>query len=393
MSMTRAGRVLHVTGNAEERAYQQALAFADESLPAASSICSLLVDPKWFSESVHQRLSQAGLFAAGAYFLRRNRPVLWRHAGGKYWRAQRGLARGAGLSRSFSFGLSAVPEIVGAKMGYTLGCTAVALAPEASASGGAQLLYNHDFPARFSRYLIVRRATPADGYATVVLTYPLGVGCVAGVNDQGLLVSYNHAFATDFHDGPGMLPSVLSQDCLERCATVQEAIELFETTPSTNGGIVTVADAAGERAAIELSCTQTRVRRADGPALVSFNKYGHADMEAVEVPLEAVATGVVSGLWLHETNIERQRRIDVLVDHAPAVWDQPFVESVMGDHDGAAGGNLTLCRHYDMGDTLATVILDSATRTLRVSWGHACAANYVDYGLTDRAIRRASAAA
>jgi len=393
MPHARAGRTLHVHGNAEERAYQQALAFADESLVAASSICSMLLDPKWFTERAHQRLSQAGLFVGGAYFLKRMRPLLWRYQGGKYWRAQRGLARGAGLSRSFSFGLSAVPEIVGAKIGYTLGCTAVALAGEATSSGCPQLLYNHDFPARFGRYLIVRHNAATDGYASVCLTYPLGVGCVGGVNEAGLALTYNHAFATDFHDGPGMLPSVLAQDCLDRCATVAEATQVLGETPVANGGIMTVADAGGERAAIELSCTRMRERRTDDTALVSFNKYGHADMEAVEVPLDAVATGVIDGLWLHETNIERQRRIDDLIDGAPAVWDDAFIRRVMGDHNGGAGGNLTLCRHYDMGDTLATILLDTGRRTMRLAWGHACTAEYVDYSVPAAPARQASAAA
>src|SRR5204863_364301 len=120
-------RALTVTGDAGQRAFQQGQACRAEYTAAASSIGSLVVEPRWVGQSAHEHLSKAALACAGGFYLYRHRPALELHAGGKYWRAQHGLAEGAGVSRALMFGLGAVPELVGAQMGYTLGCTALSL--------------------------------------------------------------------------------------------------------------------------------------------------------------------------------------------------------------------------------------------------------------------------
>lgn len=375
-------RLLTVTGDAAERAYQQGVACRNQMTPAASSIGSLVVGPEWVGQRRHERWCSAALAAAGGYYLVRHRPALTRHAGGKYWRAQRSLAQGAAVSRPFMFGLGAVPELVGAQMGYTLGCTALALSPSITSSGGAQIVYNHDFPPRFGRYNFVRRNHPTDGYRSVCLTYPIMVGCLAGVNERGLALTLNHAFATDYHGHAGILLSTLVQDCLDRCATVHEAVDLFTHAPVTNGAILTFADASGDRAAVERSCAASRTRRTDESVLASFNKYRHPDMEKHEVPLGAVSSGLMSGIPLHESNVTRQRRYDELHPCPPTALDEAAIQRMMSDHDGRAGDSNTICRHGDeLSETLWGAILDTQARTLRVVFGHTCSGPYVTYGI------------
>jgi hypothetical protein len=285
------------------------------------------------------------------------------------------------------FGLGAVPELVGAQMGYTLGCTALALAADVTASGGAQIVYNHDFPPRFGRYNFVRYNRPSDGYASVCLAYPIMVGCLAGVNERGLALTLNHAFSTDYHGRGGLLLTTLVQDCLDRCATVAEAVELFSQAPVTNGAILTFADASGDRAAVERSCTQARVRRASDAVLCSFNKYCHADMEAYEVPLGAISSGLMSGIPLHESNVARKRRFDELLPATGvtggAKLDEEAIKRLMSDHDGRPSGHSnSVCRHDDeLSETLWGAILCCRTRTLKVVFGHTCSGPYRSYRL------------
>ncbi|MFO0617266.1 MAG: C45 family peptidase [Polyangiaceae bacterium] len=370
-------RSLTVAGDAYERARQQGVACAGEMDRAASSIGSIVVEPRRVGARAHEILSGVGLGVAGAYYLARHRRALVDHANGKYWKAHRGLAEGAGKPLPVMFGLGAVPEIVGAQLSFTMGCTAIAIAPSASATGAARIAYNHDFPPRFGRYNFARRNLPTDGYASICLAYPIMVGCLAGVNERGFAVTLNHAFSTDYEGRPGLLLTTLVQDALDRCATVADAIELFSRAPVTNGAILTIADATGERAAVELSCTASRVRRPTGPLLVSFNKYRHPEMERYEVPPGAVSTGLVPGIPLHESNIERARRWDELEASLPARFDDADIRAVMTDHRGGRGDSNSICRHDDpLSETLWSAILDTGSRSMRVVFGHACDGPY-----------------
>ena len=358
---------------------------------AASSIGSLVVDQKFLLRSAHEKLSAAGLACAGAYYLLRHGPALRRHANAKYWRAQQGLAEGAGLSLPMMFGLGAVPEIVGAQMGYTLGCSAIAFAAGATASvdaegrvgKGPQIAYNHDFPPRFGRYNFVRHNLPSDGFASVCLSYPIMVGSLAGVNERGLAITLNHAFSIDYSGRPGLLLTTLVQDCLDSCASVEDAVRLIRETPVTNGAILTLADASGDRAVVERSCGASRVRRpADRERLVSFNKYKHPEMERFEVPLGAVSTGLIAGIPLHESNVERQRRWDVLASAPPACLDDSQIHALMSDHAGRAGDKNTICRHGDeLSETLWGALIDCERRVLKVVFGHTCSGSYRAYAI------------
>lgn len=376
-------RSLTVEGDAFERARQQGVACAGEMDRAASTIGSIVVPPRIVGARAHEILSGVGLGVAGAYYLATHRRALLDHANGKYWKAHRGLAAGAGKSLPVMFGLGAVPEIVGAQLSFTLGCTSVAIAARASDSGAAQIAYNHDFPPRFGRYSFARRNLPTDGFASICLAYPIMVGCLAGVNEKGLAVTLNHAFSTDYTGRPGLLLTTLVQDVLDRCSSVDAAIDLLTTAPVTNGAMITLADAAGARAVVEISCTAARVRRADGDALmVTFNKYRHPDMEAYEVPLAAISTGLVPGVRLHESNVERARRWTDLEQTFGSVFDEQTIRRAMTDHRGGEGDKNCICRHGDpLSETLWSAILDTHRRTVRVVFGHACDGAYQTYGI------------
>lgn len=375
-------RSLTVEGEARERARQQGLACAGEMDRAASSIGSLVVGPRYFGERAHEKISSALLAAAGAVYLAKHRAALIGHASGKFFRAQQGLAEGAGKTLPGMYGLGAVPEIAGAQMGYTLGCSAIAIGAEATGSGAPRIAYNHDFPPRFGRYNFVRRNHPTDAFASVCLTYPIMVGCLAGVNEHGLAITLNHAFSTDFDGKPGLLLTSLVQDCLDRCRTAEEAADLLVAAPVTNGALLTLADRGGRRAVVERSCTSASVRRAEGPLLVTFNKYRVPSMERFEIPVGAVSTGLIPGIPLHESNLERQRRWDELERELPSTIDEATIRRVMTDHRGGAGDKNTICRHGDeLSETLWSAILDTERLTLRVVFGHACDGDYVEHGI------------
>jgi len=376
-------RLLEVDGDSARRAYQQGRACAAQYASAASSIGSLLVEPHRVGARLHTRVSQVGLAAAGAYFLARHRSALRSYGGGWVWRAQRGLADGAGLSLPLSFGLGAVPELVSSQLGFAVGCSAVAVS-EVEGVEGPQIHYNHDFPPRFGDFAFVRRNAPSDGHASVCLTYPIMVGCLAGVNAPGLAITLNHAFAKDHHGRAGIVLTTLVQACLDRASDVDGALDLLRAAPVTNGAIITLADRQGSRAVAEISCTAMRVRRPTERLAYSFNRYRHPDMAAFEIPLEAVSTGLLPGIVLHESNVERERRWHELSLDDASPLGATDLRRLMTDHGGAKGDKNTICRHADpLSETLWSAVLSPEARTLEVTFGHACEGLPVRYALRD----------
>ena len=65
----------------------------------------------------------------------------------------------------------------------------------------------------------------------------------------------------------------------------------------------------------------------------------------------------------------------------PARLGQADVQRLMSDHRDGVGSNNTLCRHYDMGTTLATLILDTERRSMKISFGLACRTKYREGGV------------
>lgn len=395
-------RSLSVKGDAAQRAYEQGHACASQYASAAACIGSLVIEPgRLLRPALHTRASQAGLTAAGAYYLARHRSALRSFDGGSFWRAQRGLADGSGLPLSLSFGLGAVPELVGSQLGYSLGCSAVAVA-RVEGERGPQIFYNHDFPPRFGRYSFVRHNAPSDGHASVCLTYPIMVGCLAGVNEPGLAITLNHAFAKDYHGRAGILLTSLVQACLDRASDVASALELVRSAPVTNGAILTLADRGGARAIAEISCTALRVRHPTELVAKSFNHYQHPEMVPFEIPLNAVSTGLVAGIRLHESNIARAARWEELLPCPPETIGQADLRRIMTDHGANAAGLApsdrrdpnTICRHGDpLSETLWSAVLSPDRRTIDVAFGHACEGRPVRYDLARETKSTASHAA
>jgi hypothetical protein len=173
---------------------------------------------------------------------------------------------------------------------------------------------------------------------------------------------------------------MLAQDCLDRCSDVPEAIALLEQTPVANGAIVTLVDASGRRAAIELAGEQRLARRTDQSRIIAvFNKYQEPDLVRREIPVGAVTKGIWAGYDVHACNRTRQRRFDELARHEHRYTDAD-INALLADHDGGAGNPDTICRHGDpLNETILTAIIEPRVRALQVSFGKACRAVYQRY--------------
>ncbi|MBW2455487.1 MAG: hypothetical protein JRI68_13290 [Deltaproteobacteria bacterium] len=388
-------RLFELRGSAEQQAQAQGEVLRPLLDRCFAGLASLPVGPAWLPGWLRNGAIEPLLRALGAAHLSWHRRALADHEGGLWLRRHEALAAGLGIPLATLYGFAAF-ELESSILGFSLACSALGFGRAQTADGATRLAYNHDFPPAFAPFVRLRRSLMSEPIggpvlrSTLCLTYPMMVGAIAGVNERGLGLTINQAYATDLRRRrPSLLATLLVQDCLERCDSVAEAVERALSTPVANGALISMVDAAGDRAVVELSGTAARVRRPEPHELMfSFNNYRIPELQEREVPLGAVTTLPVAGYDVHECNLTRARRLGELFDPARRYADRD-ITALLGDHDGGDGDMTTICRHDDpLNETILSAIIAPRERTIRVLFGKACEGQSVTYGLDPSPRRR-----
>ncbi|MEA2709779.1 MAG: isopenicillin-N N-acyltransferase like protein [Phycisphaerales bacterium] len=160
-------------------------------------------------------------------------------------------------------------------------CSTVTLPASAAPDGVARFGRNLDFPSFnvADKQTVVMIFRPAGRYAFASVAWPGMVGVLSGMNEHGL------ALANMEVDRPRRLPVampyiLLYRTVLERCKSVDEAIELLKSTPRQTANNLMLMDASGARAVVEITPDTVTVRRApDAAALISTNHHRGADLD------------------------------------------------------------------------------------------------------------------
>jgi hypothetical protein len=368
--------IVDVQGKPFERGLMQGSLLSQELKQAPEILASLPLGPRWLPGRRWAAL--AGITMLGRHYLRCHHRPLAERFDGAALAGLRGLAEGSRLPAPRIYGVGAF-ECESANLPFALGCTALAFGAGDTRDGTPRLAYNHDFPQAFASSLRLRRSAPAGLYRSLAITYPPLLGCICGLNERGLAVTVNQAYATDLsRTRPSVFVTQLLQECLDRAASLAEALAILEAAPIASGALVTLVDAAGDRACVELAATRLAVRRA--PALLhAFNKYRAPEMEEVEIPVGAVATGLAAGHDIHACNVTRQDRFGAL-EHGPR--DDEAIFALLADHDGGAGDSGTICRHDDpLSETILSAVMNPRARTLSYIAGQACRGNPITISL------------
>ncbi|MBL8956707.1 MAG: hypothetical protein JNK82_38390 [Myxococcaceae bacterium] len=376
-----------VEGDAYERGLQQAKQFGPQALvEARDALANLAVMPKAMPAWLKGPLTSGLVGSLGRLWYGRHAKTLRAYEGGRFHRMLEGLSAGFGAPVRKLYGFAAF-ELEASRFNYTLGCTSFAFAGEATAFGRPLIAYNHDFPPQFAAFVAVRESVPDEGFPSVAVTYPPMMGTMCGVNAAGLAVSLNHAWVRRLSAQAALPISLLVQDVLDRCADVEEALEVFRATPVPNGSMATLCDAGGGRAVAELTPAGVFVRRTKGPVLHTFNAYQTDGARRLEVPIGAVGAGPIKGMDIHGPNLARQARYDALGVAAQAKWSAAQIDALMADHGGGEPGVNTICRHVDShAETLISARVDPIERTLVVAHGFACTAKPVVYRVPSAAV-------
>ena len=189
-----------------------------------------------------------------------------------------GIARGAARPFSEILALNARTEVLppsfltGADAGE---CTAIAVSPAASATGGTLLAQNWDWVGSQRDALILLRVREGGDPACLTLT-EAGMLAKIGCNALGLGVCLN--ILRSVYDGAhaGVPVHVLLRALLKR-SSVRDAIALASTLSFAGSSNILCADRGGEAASLEFSPRGLRVVRGDGATLCHTNHFLHPE--------------------------------------------------------------------------------------------------------------------
>lgn len=296
-----------------------------------------------------------------------------------------GLANGFCENKSTIYGMVCLEVITSEVPHYpylNLGCSSLALSSAHTSFNEPVIVYNHDFPDSFGKHLFVRKNKPSNGYTSLSLTYPLLLGAIGGINSAGLAISINHAFERKINkDQSATLVTYLLQECLDHCATVDEAIARILKTPVTNGSMLTVLDKSGKSAALEVSSHGNFLRENSKDYSITFNKYQVKELERFELPLSTRGSKMFKGELVHKHNIERSRRFLEIFDESKK-YSEAEIKKIFSDHDGGVGGLATICRHHpSTSSTLASSLFFPESQKIKVIFGKPCEGEYQEFSL------------
>jgi hypothetical protein len=211
-------------------------------------------------------------------------------------------------------------------------------------------------------------------------------GCIDGVNERGLCITYNYAYTTDTA-APSVPISVVIAETLQRCSTVAEAVEWIRSRPRSGGGILMLADASGAIASLEVSSSRCGLRIAASGEDVLFhtNMFWTETMREIQIPDRATFTDkapkVLRGRQVHESAMKRAARLKQLLEREEPL-DLSALGRIMADHGvNSKPADTTLCVHGPFWSTTASLQLFPKSRTIRVAFDSACRAQHAEISL------------
>jgi len=302
-----------------------------------------------------------------------------------------GIAKGAGLPLGSVCLMNAMEPFISSMEGRAVvpplgACSALAVRGTRSQTGEPIIARNFDMLPLLQPFFMLRESRPRDGFRSLDFAVAPQAGTVDGMNEKGLTITIDYAFVTDLGP-PNALISMLIADALASCATVTEAARRITATPRWGAGMLMLADASGDLASVELSNTRAGVRRpaAGEDWLLFTNVCFCPETCPVQVSESAVwsnkSPSPLRGGSVLQPHTDRCRRIqDLLLKQSSVGPDE--LAAIMADHGpaGVAGG-ASPCVHTGYFNTTAALQWFPARRAVRVSYGAACTARYVEIAL------------
>ncbi len=339
--------------------------------------------PAWLPYGLYLRLAASKAAKALLPALQQNHPSMLTRL--------EGISAGSGLPARGLCLMNAMEAMLASVQGRTVpaspgACSAIGIRATHATIQEPILAKNLDYIPLVEPFLVVRENRPARGLRSLQLMVAPMAGGLDGINEKGLCIAYNYAFAADA-PRPAPLISMAITEALSGCKDVAGAVAYISRRPRWGGGILMLADAAGGLACLELTNTRSGVRRA-APSedwLTCTNVCRCPELRDVQIPDGAVFSDHVPeklrGKPVLQWHANRGCRIEELIRARTKIGPEEMA-AIMSDHGatGVADGS-SPCVHTEYWRTTATMQFYPARRRVRVSYGTACAAKYVEFGL------------
>jgi predicted choloylglycine hydrolase len=186
-----------------------------------------------------------------------------------YLEEMRGIAAGSGLPYDRVLAMNTFPDaVLGAA---PRACSAFAVRTSAGLLVGRNLDWT-DFGVAH-RYGIVQILQPREAHQVLSVSWPGMVGVVTGMNDRGLVVTLNMAYAIDLD--PNSTPLLIRlRQILEQQSTIQGAVDALIGQPRTFAANVLVASAQEAGAVVvELSGRRDAIVKMTDGLIVTTNYF------------------------------------------------------------------------------------------------------------------------
>lgn len=301
----------------------------------------------------------------------------------------RGIAKGAKTDISSLLFLQSTELLMGkpTSENYRVSaCTSIGIMPQSFKNGTTIVAKNFDYINALEPFNITCQTSVDKRYQTLGCTMPPLPGMLDGMNEHGLTVTYNYAYATD--QPKYFIPlSIVLQEMLETCKTTEEAVKyITEAKQGGHAALLMIADAEGTIQTVEITPNHSAIRNPVDHVIINTNHYHTAEMQQYEVPHNATWDGKVPeelrGRRIHESSETRLTRIhDLLNVNHPL--DEKRIHAILCDHgEDLHPSDTTICRHGTYVSTIRSVIFYPAEKTVKIAYGKPCQNHHEELSFT-----------
>jgi len=149
------------------------------------------------------------------------------------------------------------------------GCSVLAVTPERSADGRPIVGRNYDYFHDVSEEGATTYRTYPEGYYASLGNCDIWVGREDGLNEASLFVGMASSFLPGVQPGPTFW--LIVRMVMDRCATVDEGLELIHSVPHTGSWTYLLADRSGKAAVVEPTVKGIELRYPEDGLLVMTN--------------------------------------------------------------------------------------------------------------------------
>jgi len=230
---------------------------------------------------------------------------------------------------------------------------------------------NYDFFYSFKKYTESYLTVPEKGHINIGHT-DIFIGREDGVNEKSLAIGMTGVPSEGKH--PGISFCLLVRCVLDKCATIEEAINILTKAQHTSTFNYLIADKQGNMAAVEASPEKVRVRRPQNHEnfIVCTNHFVHLEMQDME-DQKARSTTEWDSLPRYNTitNLLEERKVNLRL-----------AEKILSDHTGY------VCSHQQkikLGTIWSIIATLNEPQIFRAE-GHPCRTKYKQDPRLNRAV-------